>query len=152
VSTGIKPFSISLLFELAVLGLESPNSGQLSLCRPSALGWSRVASDILDGLTYVVRRSAKGPNGQILYMDCLVVLDIACEPCGGLSVTPDGPKPCVDCPTVLRAAPSHSEDDGSGCPDTSSLTYHNMDGTKKTHLLPMCLAQLFRRPIHVTKN
>jgi hypothetical protein len=28
-------------------------------------------------------------------------------------------------------------------PDMSSFAYYNMAGTEKTHLLPMCLTQLF---------
>jgi hypothetical protein len=49
-----------------------------------------VASGISDGSTYVVGRSVKGLDGPVLYLDCLVMLDIAYEPCGALYVTLDG--------------------------------------------------------------
>jgi hypothetical protein len=48
-----------------------------------------VASGIPNGSTCVVGRSAKGPDGPVLCPDCPVVPGIACEPCGGLYVTPD---------------------------------------------------------------
>jgi hypothetical protein len=42
-----------------------------------------VALSVPNGLTYVVVRSAKGSDDQ--------VLGIACEPCGGICVTSDSP-------------------------------------------------------------
>jgi hypothetical protein len=48
-----------------------------------------VASGISDGLATVVDWSEKGPYGHVLYLDGLIVLGIACEPCDGLYVTLD---------------------------------------------------------------
>jgi hypothetical protein len=45
----------------------------------------------LDSPTRVVGWSTSGPDGPVLYPDCLVVLGIAWEPCGRLGVTLDYP-------------------------------------------------------------
>jgi hypothetical protein len=65
--------------------------GRLSLYWPSALGGSRVISGASDGPTYVVGRSASGPDGPVLFPDCPAVSGNGCDPCGGLRVIPDCP-------------------------------------------------------------
>jgi hypothetical protein len=47
---------------------------------------------------------------------------------------------------MLRGDPPCSEDHRVVGPDISSSAYHNMAGTEKTHLLPMCFTQLFWWP------
>jgi hypothetical protein len=63
--------------------------GPLSLYRPSPLGGSHVISGAPDGPTCAVRWS--GPDGLVLFLDNLAASGNACDPCGGLCVTPDCP-------------------------------------------------------------
>jgi hypothetical protein len=65
--------------------------GQLSLCRPSVLGRSHVASGAPDSVNFVVKRSTSGPNDPELFPLCSVGLGNACGPCDGLYVTLDSP-------------------------------------------------------------
>jgi hypothetical protein len=63
----------------------------LYLCQSSALGRSQVTSSAPDGPTYVVGRSASGPDGPVLSPDSPVTSGNTCDPYGGLCVTPDYP-------------------------------------------------------------
>jgi hypothetical protein len=65
--------------------------GRLSLCRPSALGGSQVTFDASDGSTCAVGRSASGPDGPVLFLDCPVVPGNTYDPCDGFCVTPNCP-------------------------------------------------------------
>jgi hypothetical protein len=51
--------------------------------------WSAYAHP--DGLILVIEQPAEGPDGLVLYPDRPVVLGFACDPCGGLGVTPNCP-------------------------------------------------------------
>jgi hypothetical protein len=45
----------------------------------------------LGGPTCAVGQSTSGPDGPVLFLDCPTVSGNACDPCGGLCVTPDYP-------------------------------------------------------------
>lgn len=99
-----------------------------------------------------------GPNGQRLYLDCLIVFGTNCVPRGGLGAIPDSPaygdrwsmggsddpRFYLDCLAVLSVELSYSAGNSNGCHRFGFIgIYHNMTRINKAHLLPMCLAQLF---------
>jgi hypothetical protein len=61
----------------------------------------------------------------------------------------------LDCTSYVRAYSSWTYRKVltvvADAPDMSSLTFHNMVGIEKFHLLLMCLAQLFKSLIYATE-